>query len=72
MNMIPFDPNPPRQPSGLRIGTPTVTSRGMGSAEIEKIGNWIVEVLRDVKNDDRIDQIRGEVREMAEKFPAVI
>ena len=72
MNMIPFDPNPPRQPSGLRIGTPTVTSRGMGPEEIEKIGHWIVEVLRDVGNDDRITAIRGEVREMAERFPAVI
>jgi len=72
MNMIPFDPNPPRQPSGLRIGTPTVTSRGMGSGEIEKIGHWIVEVLKDVGNDTRIEAIRGEVREMAGQFPAVI
>ncbi len=72
MNMIPFDPNPPRQPSGLRIGTPTVTSRGMGSTEIERIGNWIVEVLKNVTNEDRIAQIRGEVREMSESFPAVI
>ena len=72
MNMIPFDPNPPRQPSGLRIGTPTVTSRGMGSAEIERIGGWIVEVLQNVDDETRIGKIRGEVREMAEKFPAVI
>ncbi len=72
MNMIPFDPNPPRQPSGLRIGTPTVTSRGMGSGEIERIGHWIVEVLKDVGNDTRIEAIRGEVREMAGQFPSVI
>jgi glycine hydroxymethyltransferase len=72
MNMIPFDPNPPRQPSGLRIGTPTVTSRGMGPDEIERIGNWIVEVLRSVGDDDRIAAIRSEVREMAERFPSIM
>ncbi|MGA1534791.1 MAG: serine hydroxymethyltransferase [Planctomycetota bacterium] len=72
MNMIPFDPNPPRQPSGLRIGTPTVTSRGMGPEEIERIGNWIVEVLRSVGDDDRIAAIRSEVREMAERFPSIM
>jgi glycine hydroxymethyltransferase len=72
LNMIPFDPNPPRQPSGLRIGTPTVTSRGMGPEEIERIGNWIVEVLRSVGDDDRIAAIRSEVREMAERFPSIM
>ena len=72
MNMIPFDPNPPRQPSGLRIGTPTVTSRGMGREEIDRIGHWIVEVLRDVNDESKIERGRGEVREMAEQFPAVI
>ncbi|MGA1780534.1 MAG: serine hydroxymethyltransferase, partial [Planctomycetota bacterium] len=72
MNMIPFDPNPPRQPSGLRIGTPTVTSRGMGPEEIERIGNWIVEVLRSVGDDDRIAAIRREGREMAERCPSIM
>ncbi len=72
MNMIPFDPAPPRQPSGLRIGTPTITSRGMGRAEVDRIGRWIVEILRDVRNDGRIRAIRTEAREMAEAFPAII
>jgi len=72
MNMIPFDPNPPRQPSGLRIGTPTITSRGMGRAEVDRIGRWIVEILRDIRAEERIRSIRAEAKEMAEAFTAIL
>jgi len=72
MNMIPHDPNPPLRPSGIRIGTPTVTSRGMGSKEITRIGEWIVEVLKEPENNSRHEAIRAEVREMCEQFPTRI
>ena len=72
MNMIPHDPNPPLRPSGIRIGTPTVTSRGMGSTEITRIGEWIVEVLKDPENHSRHEAIRAEVRDMCEQFPTRI
>ncbi|NCF56328.1 MAG: aminotransferase class I/II-fold pyridoxal phosphate-dependent enzyme [Planctomycetia bacterium] len=72
MNMIPHDPNPPLRPSGIRIGTPTVTSRGMGSKEITRIGEWIVEVLKEPENHSRHEAIRAEVREMCEQFPTRI
>lgn len=72
MNMIPYDPNPPRHPSGMRIGTPTITSRGMGAEEIETIGGWIVEVLQNSTDDDRISRIGNEVRELCSGFPTRI
>ncbi|HIG04316.1 MAG TPA: serine hydroxymethyltransferase [Planctomycetes bacterium] len=72
MNMIPYDPAPPRRPSGMRIGTPTVTSRGMGTAEITRIGEMILEVLRNPQDQNRIEGIRAQVREMCEQFPTRI
>jgi glycine hydroxymethyltransferase len=72
MNMIPYDPAPPRRPSGMRIGTPTVTSRGMGIAEITSIGEMILEVLGNPQDENRIEGIRAKVREMCEKFPTRI
>lgn len=72
MNMIPYDPAPPRRPSGMRIGTPTITSRGMGSDEIDKIGNWILEILKAPTDEDRIESIRADVRELCQGFPTRI
>lgn len=72
MNMIPYDPAPPRRPSGMRIGTPTVTSRGMGTAEITRIGEMILEVLGNPQDQNRIEGIRAQVREMCEQFPTRI
>ena len=72
MNMIPYDPAPPRRPSGMRIGTPTITSRGMGSDEIILIGNWILEILKAPTDEDRIGSIRTEVRELCQGFPTRI
>ena len=72
MNMIPYDPAPPRHPSGMRIGTPTVTSRGMGTAEITRIGEMILEVLENPQDENRIEGIRAQVREMCEQFPTRI
>jgi glycine hydroxymethyltransferase len=68
-NAIPFDTNPPLKPSGIRVGTPALTTRGMKEAEMRLIGNWIAKAL-DVRNDDAaLERIRGEVAELANQFP---
>jgi glycine hydroxymethyltransferase len=71
-NAVPFDPRPPANPSGLRIGTPAVTSRGMGPDEMRQIAVWLHEGVEAVKRDDgpALDRIFGEVRELTSRFPA--
>jgi len=71
-NTVPFDPRKPFNPSGLRIGTPSVTSRGMGPAEMRTIVGWMDEVVQAVGAEEEsvIDAVRGRVREMAASFPA--
>lgn len=68
-NTIPFDQNPPLTPSGIRIGTPALTTRGMKEAEMEAIGEWIADVLDNV-NDDKVQaRVRREVEKLCESFP---
>ena len=68
-NAIPYDTNPPLKPSGVRIGTPALTTRGMKEAEMRQVARWIAQAL-DKRNDDAaLDRIRGEVSEMANQFP---
>lgn len=69
-NTVPYDPRPPFDPSGLRIGTPAVTSRGMKEEEMKQIAKWINEVITNIENEDVIKRIRGEVREFCSKYPA--
>ncbi len=68
-NAIPFDENPPMVASGLRIGSPAVTSRGMGAAEMETIGDLIGRALEARANESALQQIRLEVAEFASSFP---
>ncbi|EFO81596.1 Glycine hydroxymethyltransferase [Oscillochloris trichoides DG-6] len=68
-NAIPDDPQPPMRTSGIRIGTPAVTTRGMGEAEMARIAAWIVEVLNNVGDTARQERIAAEVAEMCRNFP---
>ncbi len=71
-NAVPFDPRKPFDPSGLRLGTPAVTSRGFGPDEMVKVAAWIDEVVDAAKKDDEhtIERIRGEVATLCNDFPA--
>ena len=69
-NTVPFDPRPPRDPSGIRLGTPAVTSRGMLEPEMERIADWIDKALRNAGDTEKLDAIREEVREFCRSFSA--
>ena len=68
-NAIPFDTNPPMKPSGIRIGTPALTTRGMKEAEMRQVGRWIAEALLQRSDAAVLTKIRGQVLEMCEAFP---
>ena len=68
-NMIPFDERKPIQTSGLRIGTPAVTTRGLGEAETAVIADLIDRILRTQSDVATIESARGEVRSLCEQFP---
>jgi glycine hydroxymethyltransferase len=68
-NMIPFDQRKPMDPSGIRIGTPALTTRGMGVAEMQAIGGWILQVLKAPDDEALQGRIRGEVKNLCKQFP---
>jgi glycine hydroxymethyltransferase len=68
-NAIPFDVNPPMKPSGIRVGTPALTTRGMKEREMHTIAKWIGEALDARSDAARLAKIRGQVAELAEQFP---
>jgi glycine hydroxymethyltransferase len=68
-NAIPFDTNPPMKPSGIRIGTPALTTRGMKEADMRQVGRWISEVLHNRTDDAVLAKIRKQVLELADRFP---
>jgi glycine hydroxymethyltransferase len=68
-NAIPFDTNPPMKPSGIRIGTPALTTRGMKEAEMRQVGQWIAEVLNNHTDPNVLGKVRRQVLQLAEAFP---
>jgi glycine hydroxymethyltransferase len=69
-NAVPFDPRKPFDPSGLRIGTPAITSRGMGKKEMEQLADWIDRVVAKPTDEALLGKVAGEVRDVCAKFPA--
>jgi glycine hydroxymethyltransferase len=68
-NTIPFDPSPPQNPAGVRIGTPAVTSRGMKEAEMKKIGDWMNEAVTHATDEKVLAGIKAQVVELCKNFP---
>jgi glycine hydroxymethyltransferase len=68
-NAIPFDTNPPMNPSGIRLGTPALTTRGMREEDMRQIAAWIVRALDHRSESDELARIRREVLALAEAFP---
>ncbi|HEX8879362.1 MAG TPA: serine hydroxymethyltransferase [Candidatus Acidoferrum sp.] len=68
-NAIPFDPLPPMKAGGIRLGSPSITTRGMREQEMEQIGGWIAEVLANIGNAEVEQRVRGQVADLAARFP---
>jgi glycine hydroxymethyltransferase len=68
-NAIPFDTNPPLKPSGIRIGTPALTTRGMKEKDMVQVGAWIAEALNNYKDTQVLGRIRRQVHELADAYP---
>lgn len=68
-NMIPFDQRKPLDPSGIRIGSPALTTRGMGIDEMRRIGQWILDSLKSPEEEAMHHRIRKEISDMCEQFP---
>ncbi|MDP6992930.1 MAG: serine hydroxymethyltransferase [Woeseiaceae bacterium] len=71
-NTVPNDPRSPFVTSGLRLGTPAITTRGFGIEETRDITNWICDVLEDISDDAMIQRVRGQVLELCQRFPVYI
>ena len=68
--VIPDDPNPPLRPSGIRLGTPAATSRGMLESEMEALGGFMLEALRDPDDEARLGKLKADVQALCARFPA--
>ena len=68
-NAVPDDPQSPFVTSGIRLGTPAITTRGFGSDEVEILTNWICDIVLDLGNADKINSIKNQVVEMCNRFP---
>src|SRR6266478_2382078 len=68
-NSIPFDPLPPMKGGGIRLGSPSVTTRGMRESEMEQIAAWITEILSNIGNAEVEQRVRKQVAELAARFP---
>ena len=68
-NTVPFDPRSPFDPSGLRLGTPALTTRGMKESEMQQIATWIDQAITNHDNEKLLGNLRGEIKELAARFP---
>ncbi len=68
-NMIPFDKRKPLDPSGIRIGTAALTTRGMKEDEMKLVGGWILEVLKAPEDEAVINRVRNEIKAFAGDYP---
>ncbi len=68
-NAIPDDTNPPYTPSGVRLGTPAITTRGMGEEEMRQIAQWMVTAVKERNNEQKINELRDEVEKLCTRFP---
>ncbi len=68
-NTVPFEPRTPYDPSGIRLGTPALTTRGMKEEEMKQIGAWINEAIKAQDNDEALEAIRKEVKLLTDRFP---
>jgi glycine hydroxymethyltransferase len=68
-NAIPFDTNPPMNPSGIRLGSPAVTTRGFGETEMKEVASLIAQVLSDIKSEETLAAVRNKVEALTARFP---
>lgn len=68
-NMIPDDTRSPFDPSGIRLGTPALTTRGLKENDMQRVADWIIEALKNTENENRLAEIKAEVAELMENFP---
>ncbi len=68
-NAVPNDPQSPFVTSGLRLGTPAITTRGLGAEETRQLSEWIADILDDIDNEETIGRVRGQVLDLCKRFP---
>ena len=68
-NAVPNDPQSPFVTSGLRLGTPAITTRGFGQEETRQLSGWIADILDDLENEEVIERVRDQVLELCARFP---
>jgi glycine hydroxymethyltransferase len=66
---VPNDPRSPFITSGLRLGTPAITTRGFGPDEVRTVADWMCDILSDIDNEDTVQRVRGQVLELCQRFP---
>jgi glycine hydroxymethyltransferase len=67
--VIPDDPHPPLRPSGIRLGTPALTTRGMKESEMSQVAQWMVEAMRAHADTAKLEELHGAVRTLCRRFP---
>lgn len=71
-NAVPNDPQSPFVTSGLRLGTPAITTRGFGADETRQVTGWIADILDDIENEETVERVRGQVLDLCKRFPVYV